>query len=144
MRRADKPDRQRFDEVRIFTNPRYKESELSGDEWRISAVIQFYYKGKLLCERTWRNAETALQFGDWSFVELSEGGKYNYPKVDDLCDQEGCAELATVTYALKKRYHNDGTVYLPREPECRRFCDRHKERGDCGLDDAAVNYEIVQ
>ena len=46
--RALKPDAQAFDEVRIVTVPRYKRSDLSGDEWRISAEIQFYRNGVLI------------------------------------------------------------------------------------------------
>lgn len=39
-----RPDAQAFDEVRIVTVPRYKQSGLSGDEWRISAAIRLYRK----------------------------------------------------------------------------------------------------
>lgn len=39
--KAYRPDAQAFDEVRITTVPRWKESELSGDEWRISAKMEF-------------------------------------------------------------------------------------------------------
>lgn len=34
---ALRPDAQAFDEIRIVTVPRYKQSGLSGDEWRIHA-----------------------------------------------------------------------------------------------------------
>lgn len=37
-----------IDEVRIVTVPRWKESELSGDEWRFSTRIELYRKGHLL------------------------------------------------------------------------------------------------
>gem|GEM_PF-6705725 len=43
-RYALRPDAQAFDEIRIVTVPRYKTSGLSGDEWRISAMIQFFAK----------------------------------------------------------------------------------------------------
>jgi hypothetical protein len=33
---------QNVDEVRIATIPRYKTSDISGDEWRISAKIEFF------------------------------------------------------------------------------------------------------
>ncbi len=46
VNRALKPDAQAFDEVRIRTVPRWKESGLSGDEWRISATVEFWRKGK--------------------------------------------------------------------------------------------------
>lgn len=48
-RRALRPDAQACDEIRIYTVPRYKTSGLSGDEWRISAVTEFYRKGRSSC-----------------------------------------------------------------------------------------------
>jgi len=45
------PDRQAYDEVRIITVPRYKNSELSGAEWRISAEVQFLHKGVVIFEK---------------------------------------------------------------------------------------------
>lgn len=47
MNRAYRPDAQAFDEIRIFTVPSYKTSGLSGDEWRISATVEFYRNGIL-------------------------------------------------------------------------------------------------
>jgi hypothetical protein len=93
MNRANRPNHQAFDEVRIKTVPRWKESELSGDEYRISAVIEFYIKGKMIHSRSWNRVETALQFGDWSWLDFAESG-FASTKVEaqNLCDQEGCAE----------------------------------------------------
>jgi len=51
QQRALRPDAQAFDEVRIVTVPRYKTSGMSGDEWRISATIQFMRKGRIVHER---------------------------------------------------------------------------------------------
>lgn len=140
--RASRPNAQAFDEVRITTHPRYKESEISGDEWRISARIEYYLKGHLIGSRSWRNAENALRYGDYGTVDMFENGKglEKVPDVSALCDQEGCTEVATTKMHLKKRYRNDGSSYDPLYPEYRCFCDWHKHRGDCGLDDADDNY----
>lgn len=139
---ALRPDAQGFDEVRIVTVPRYKESYLSGDEWRISAEIQFYRKGKLITTATARNIETACgrlyaEHGN----ALDSGGWYAGDGVH--CDQEGCNEPATVIYEKLFDYGRDDTkTELHRHPSLRCFCDRHKTRGDCGLDDADSNYKL--
>lgn len=139
--------RQFYDEVHITTVPRWKESELSGDEWRISARIIFKYKGHVIFEATFRNAQTALEHANTYFVLANEhnlkyGGEPDRTKVpDDLCDQEGCCDKATIKRRLITRYDNSGTKREPTGIEYRQFCDQHKMRGDCGLDDADRNYE---
>lgn len=142
--RAMRPNHQAFDEVRITTHPRYKESEYSGDEWRISGVIRFYNKGHLLGQSSYRNAETALRWGDWSAVSLFESGQVdtNIEFIDDRCDQEGCSSRWTHLFDLKKRFRDDGSVKEMPWPEYRCFCDKHSRRGNCGLDDADNNYEL--
>jgi len=139
--RALKPDAQGFDEIRIITVPRYKESGLSGDEWRISASIQVFRKGNLIHEQGYRNVETAAKYLPALLGELNDEGKAYYAGEGNLCDQEGCCTPATVTYRLKARYCRDGHKSDPLGIDIRKFCDRHKTRGDCGLDDADDNYE---
>lgn len=137
-------DYQPIDEVRIVTVPRYKTSGLSGDEWRISAKIQYMKKGVVVHERSCRNIESALRYGDWWLTEWLEGGNYSAGRTAEQCDQEGCTEPATVTYRLKKLYdRSSGTPREPFRPTIIRFCERHKTRGDCGLEDADNNYERV-
>lgn len=136
-------DYQPVDEVRIVTVPRYKTSGLSGDEWRISAKIQYLKKGVVIYERSTRNIESALRYGDWWLTEWLEQGNYSAGRTAEQCDQEGCAEPATVTYRLKNQYCRDGHPHEPHRPKITRFCDRHKTRGDCGLEDADRNYERV-
>jgi hypothetical protein len=114
--RAYKVDAQAFDEIRIITVPRYKTSGLSGDEWRISATIQFYRNG-------------TLQHCEGMF-----------------CDQEGCRNTATVKYRLKNMVCNQCGLAKeidPERPEVRMFCDEHKQRGDSSLEDADNNYVQV-
>lgn len=142
--RANRPDHQAFDEIRIITVPRYKQSGLSGDEWRISARIDFYRKGHIVHSESWRNISTAAEFLNWSMTKANEDG-HGYSSADaDYCDQEGCAEKAVITYRKKANYCNDGHKTDPHRPTIRRFCEKHRQRGDCGLDDADNNYEIVQ
>jgi len=136
-----RPDAQAFDEVKIFTVPRYKMSGLSGDEWRISATLQFMRKGVVIHEESYRNVQAALVFAAGDALRACDDGKGWFASVDDLCDQEGCAVPATVRYKKKQNICREGhAVYMSPEGDFRQFCDTHKERGDCGLDDADLNY----
>lgn len=138
------PDRQSFDEIHIVTVPRWKESELSGSEWRISAKIIMKRKGHVIAERSFGTVENAARFLDWAMTEEHDSGRcdLSYSAYDELCDQEGCAEPATVMYRLKARYCREGHRSDPMpQREYRQFCERHKQRGDGGLDDGDANYE---
>jgi hypothetical protein len=142
-RRACRPDAQPFDEVRIKTVPRYKTSGLSGDEWRISATVEIYRKGRLLHEASFSNMDYATRLLCAEYVKASEGGKQFYGGEDGFCDQEGCAAAPTVTYALKKEFCRSGHGEPVSGQVVRMFCDAHKQRGDCGLEDADVNYTAI-
>lgn len=147
--RADRPDSQFVDEIRIVTVPRWKESELSGDEWRISARIDFYRKGVVVGSKGARDVGMAARFVDWFLVSGRENGEIDTPNtLGDCCDQEGCCKPWTTRLALKKRYGTDGKVierkWMEGVTEYRAFCDQHKMRGDCGLDDADANYEPME
>lgn len=147
-RYAQKPDAQGFDEIRIFTQPRYKTSGLSGDEWRISGTGQILRKGKVIREFHAGNVNYAAQ-KLMSEIMLShdEGQQFFAGGEDGKCDQEGCAELATVTYRVINEYcnqaHSHGPTPLDKEMVLRQFCERHSTRGDCSFDDADENYEII-
>lgn len=143
IHRALKPDAQGLDEVRILTVPRFKEGGLSGDEWRISANVQVFRKGQMVHEQTYRNVETAAKYLPALLGELGDDGKAYYAGEGDICDQEGCCAPATVTYKLKAKYCRDGHKTETMGIEVRKFCDRHKHRGDCGLEDADINYETL-
>jgi hypothetical protein len=140
--RTLRPDSQPFDEIRTVTIPRFKDSELSGSEWRISAHTQFLRKGKVVYEYTTSNIEYAVRLMDAKFIDCSEGNGAYYAGEANLCDQEGCSEEASVVYRLKKRYSREGMSKKPYGTEVRYFCERHKHRGDCGREDADDNYEL--
>lgn len=142
MRRTLKPDAQGFDEVRIVTVPRFKTSGLSGDEWRISAKIQLLRKGRVAFEEGGfsdvRSAVTAL---GWFFLKAHDTSAY-FAGEGQICDQEGCTEIAAVAYRLKARFCRDGHREEARG-EFRLFCQAHRERGDCSLEDSDSNYEEI-
>lgn len=141
-RRALKPDAQAFDRVEIVTVPRFKQSEMSGDEWRISAAIIFYRKGREVHRTSYRNVQTACQFAAGDYLRACDDGKAYFAGEADICDQEGCSEKATWKHTLKKRYSREGHASDAEDGDHRLFCEQHKERGDCGLDDADENYIV--
>jgi hypothetical protein len=139
-------DYQPIDEVRITTVPRYKQSGLSGSEWRISAKIEYLKKGRVIHEKTTQNVEAALRYSDTWLMQWLESGNYSAGRTDDDCDQEGCNSKATVTYLLKDRYTRRSGIKYPTaggHGSYVRFCQEHRRRGDCGLEDADSNYEEV-
>lgn len=139
---ALRPDAQAFDEVRILTVPRYKESELSGNEWRISATIQLLRKGKVICERGAGTVEAATALLPALWIQMCDEGEGYFAGDGEHCDQEGCSKPATVTYRKVADYCRDGHKTEPFNASYRHFCERHKTRGDCGLEDADDNYTV--
>lgn len=150
------PDYQSFDEVRIVTVPRFKTSGLSGDEWRISANIQFIKKGIVVAERAFNKVETAIELLPMMRVEWAEMGqdevKDARKKIDSeqFCDQEGCNEKATVFYEMehrdcsrcgsRKMVEDNKYLGIPYA----QFCERHKYRGDSDLQDNDKNYKQIE
>lgn len=148
IRRALKPDAQAFDEIRIVTVPRYKQSYLSGNEWRISASIRFYRKGRLIHETFCSSIETATTLLGGHYLEAIDHGHGYFGGEENFCDQEGCSEQATVTYRMKKEYSRDNPTewnreYGKDEIMIRKFCDKHKVRGDSSFNDCDENYEKI-
>ena len=138
--RALRPDAQAFDRIEITTVPRYKMSGLSGDEWRISASVTFYRKGVQVHQVGCRNVETACRLLAWFHANATDDGLGYFAGERSICDQEGCVNLATVRAELKMKYCNEGCSHEPYSPTYRLFCDEHKTRGDCGLEDSDRNY----
>lgn len=103
-----RPDAQAFDEVRITTVPRYKTSGLSGNEWRISAKVELMRNGRVIVEEGCRDVETACKLLAWYHANAHDDGKGYFAGEGDFCDQEGCAEIATVTLRKKQDYCREG------------------------------------
>lgn len=64
----------------------------------------------------------------------------------DLCSQPGCAKQAVSVYALKHRYSDEGVrrgAGLVGRRLVVQFCEQHLCRGDCGLQDADTNYDVL-
>ncbi len=142
-RRALKPDAQAFDEIRITTEPRYKTSGLSGDEWRISARIVFYRNGIEVFSSGAGNVQSATALLPGLFLRAIDEGKGYAAGEGEYCDQEGCAAISTVTLKLKNHYCRDGHKSDTDGKTVRQFCGKHASRGDCGLEDADRNYDRI-
>lgn len=139
--RAIRPDAQGFDAVAIETVPRWKDSELSGSEWRISASIKFFRKGILCHEEHVRNVETACNLLSWFHARALDDGKGYFGGEKGTCDQEGCSQPGITKLYQKKEYCRSGHASELHRPTYRLFCEKHRRRGDCGLDDSDTNYE---
>ena len=138
-------DDEGIDRIEIQLVPRFKTSPLSGDEWRVSARISFYRKGDFVGEERTGTMEAAAMALPWHFMRLPEISSFPLYRVTDAwCNQPGCDEAATVTYELLEEYSARGEGPLPPKhgaPYRRSFCDRHKRRGDGGLEDSDANYK---
>lgn len=138
---AIRPDAQAFDEIRIVTVPRYKQSGLSGDEWRIHAEAQFFRKGKLIFSEGCSNVQHAAGMLYGWYLRACDDGKGYFAGDGITCDQEGCHEPALVRYRRLADYCNNGHKSDASDVSLyRHFCEKHKTRGDCALDDADANY----
>ena len=148
------PEYQMCDEVRIRLVERWKESELSGDEWRFSYLVEFLHKGVALGTKTFGDRmEWALLGAGAAYLGICDNGVPNelFELEKHVCAQPGCQNEATHVYRVKALYDNRGNKEeLPREYDALgvehviRFCGRHKHRGDCDLQDCDSNYELLQ
>ncbi len=150
MLHVDHPDDERFDRVTIECEERWKESELSGDEWRFSYVVKLWRKDEAIITASYSRLSWALQrlpllAGNYPADKVFD--KDAWKRTGSLCDQPGCSADATVYYRRLKRYTDRGDLLAPNSSydgrEYRQFCERHKHRGDCALDDADHNYERI-
>lgn len=138
-------DHETFDEVRIRTVIRRKESHLSGDEYRTSAVVELIHKGQVVVTERYRDVQTAVQCLGGLLVHNSS------PLPDQVlalekqtCDQPGCPEPATVRFSLRKLYSRSGQEWTEPANHYRQFCQQHSNRGDCGQEDADRNYSAIE
>lgn len=143
------PDDPWYDTCVVETVERWKESELSGDEYRFSYRVSFIRKGHVLLQRSYGSWKAALAFiPGLSYNDHPVGAdeEFKHSVVIDerytFCFQPGCPELATREFRIIKLYDDRGSEeYMSKDTDYRfRFCDKHSgHRGDCGLLDSDIN-----
>lgn len=136
-------DWEAFDKIELVVVPRYKTSEMSGDEWRTGIAIKFWFKGYMVHETFFTGMRAALMMLSSVWLEASSPISDEVRKLEkEFCDQPGCSEKPVHRYLLKRLATNEGWLEKRGSSQYyRKFCDRHKMRGDCGLEDSDANYE---
>ncbi len=130
-----------WDEVRLKAVYRYKSSNLSGSEWRYGVVMEFYFKGQLMKECSWRDMETAMKYLPVTYSN-DEPISDEWLKIEkETCDQVACPEKAVNWFALRRKTDRSGH-FLEKETDFvyyRKFCEKHSHRGDSDREDCDEN-----
>ena len=129
-----------YDEVRIRTVVRFKTSDMSGDEYRTSAVTELLFKGQVIKSKPYRDVTTAAQCLGALLLDHDAIPQDVLALEKTTCDQTGCPEPATQQFSLNKLYSQQGHELVQEADHYRQFCAGHAHRGDCGLEDADANY----
>lgn len=131
-----------FDKITLEVEERWKESSLSGDEWRFSITTKFWFKGMLIGQYSAHNMTQAiLNLGStWSRLQ-SPLPNCVLEREEKMCCQPGCKNEATRFYQLRETFARDGSGPIQSYgTHFRQFCDKHSKRGDCSREDADANY----
>ena len=131
-----------YDRIELKVVPRYKTSGLSGDEWRTSVQVDFWFKGQLIKSVRRSTMQFAVMFlasdfySDMIPKEVRDAEK-------SKCDQPGCDKLAVGFLSVGKLTADDG-AWLDMADQSlkyyRQFCTEHIKRGDCDREDCDENY----
>jgi len=145
LHRALRPYAQPFDRIELQVVPRFKTSNLSGDEWRISVNVTCYRKGRIVHTiGPFRDMVTAAAFLPARLYEAMDDGKGHYVGLENFCDQEGCLNAATQAFQMRVRFGAAGVPEKIQLPVARAFCSRHTIRGDAGNEDCDENYKPMK
>jgi hypothetical protein len=133
-----------FDKITFEIVPRYKESGLSGDEWRQHVEVTFWFKGHEVHSFGCRNMESASMMLGHHLINAACPIPDKVIDVEkDMCDQPSCVQPPVYRYILKEEFSRSGEK-LDSKNGCgrhyRQFCERHRKRGDCGREDSDQNY----
>ena len=137
------PDFEIYDEINLKVIPRYKTSELSGDEWRQSIHIDFMFKGMLVKTEICRDMKTAIMLLGSYYLKEFAIPKEVLAIEKESCDQPSCPKKAIGRLKLKKLTDSTGDWLDMKEQYAeyyRQFCSEHIQRGDCGREDTDDNY----
>lgn len=140
-------DDEGVDRIEIVATPRYKTSGMSGDEWRVGAVVRFYRKDEQVHEDFRTSLAAAVRHLPYLLDGvLSESKKALWGVTEHECHQYGCADPAEIIVRLRQEFARNGDGPLPDLgywENRRAFCRRHGVRGDSDREDCDDNYETV-
>lgn len=121
-----------------------------------NATLTVRRKGHVLMVQTFPTFGEAAMGLDWHICVGNEGTSgVEWTHLSDemeatVCQQVGCAEPPVNVFRLKKLFYGDSDAercFLPPkydfEGQWAWYCARHTERGDCGIEDASKNLELV-
>lgn len=136
------PEDEGVDDVRLELVPRWKESELSGDEWRYSVVVRFFRKGVEVKVDSFGSFQDAILGLGAMWQTRHEGSPVAlWGLTAQSCAQFGCDREAVEVFGLKEQFSDRGEGPLPdATPAYRAFCLRHRTRGDCDREDCDTNH----
>lgn len=145
LRYINHPQAERFDEVTVRTIERWKDSELSGSEWRFSYIAEFKLHGQVVAEVGGASVQDCLLQAAAQFNRVESDVEHLANLRSIFCCQPACTEPWVVLKHPVRKFDEQGTELIRGYPaeEVRGFCVKHAKRGDCGLDDADDNYLII-
>ena len=138
-------DWEAFDRITLELVPRYKESELSGDEWRTSVSVTYWFKGHVVHEERYTDMQAAIMCLGKDWLRAQEPIPDEVIELEkQYCDQPSCCEAPTQHFRLKKVFSLQGEELSGELLKYKRkFCQRHSRRGDCSREDSDSNMELL-
>lgn len=98
------PEFESFDRIELRVIPRFKTSGLSGDEWRTSVAISFWFKGAVVFEAFARDMSTAIMLIPHFWIQQQEPiPEHVISREKRTCDQPGCSKPHTKQRWILKR-----------------------------------------
>lgn len=139
-------DWEAFDKIELEIVERWKESHLSGSEWRFSVLVRFFFKGEHITCHTFGDMRSAIMCLGQTWLESQSPISDRIIELEkDKCDQPGCKLIAENFFVLKKEYSREGFERQVQFSDYfRKFCRKHSTRGDCSLEDSDSNYVKVE
>lgn len=140
------PNFEVFDRIELVVVPRFKTSELSGDEWRQSVIARCYFKGEMVHEcGGWHTMRAALELLPGALAEATCPIPMRVIAIEaETCDQPSCQAPARGRHVIKRQFSERGELLDPSDiysTAYRKFCVAHADRGDCSREDCDANYE---
>ena len=136
-----------FDKITLEIVPRFKESELSGDEWRHSVRVSFWFKGGVVHTFTGSSMNDAILMLGHEWVNACSPISLKVISTEHIaCDQPSCPELAQITMLIKRQFSEGGDLLDSDDnplKKCRQFCSKHSTRGNASREDSDDNYEVI-